>query len=116
MVPEQPRSCDHEATPTNDEGRTFQQMLSSAIRISLSGEAEEEEEEMETERDGERGSLVLLVPEDLPVDMRVKLALCMIHQSLPLPPSLLTPVTTHPEDYGDLFLDLAEAYTETGIE
>ena len=113
MVPEQPGSHDHEAPPIDNEGNTFQQMLSSAIRVSLSGETEEEE--MEGEREGPKEEQrELVISDDLPVDMRVKLAVCMVHQALSLPPSLLSPVTPHPEDYGDLFLDLAEAYTETG--
>ena len=56
----------------------------------------------------------LVIPDDLLVDMRVKLALCLIHLSFPLPPSLLPPVLANPEEYGDLFLDLAEAYSENG--
>lgn len=124
MVPEQPNigmPHVHEApSPDNsNDGDSFQQMLSSAIRISLSGEAEEEEylreRVREREEEEERGrSLELAIPDDLPVDMRVKLAVSMVHLSLPLPSSLLLPVTAHPEEYGDLFLDLAEAYTETG--
>ena len=123
MVPEQPNigmPHIHEALPpdNSDDGDSFQQMLSSAIRISLSGEAEEEylgERVREREEEEERGrSSELAIPDDLPVDMRVKLAVSMVHLSLPLPSSLLLPVTAHPEEYGDLFLDLAEAYTETG--
>ena len=121
MVPEQPNtdgSHDHETPPTNgDSGHSFQQMLSSAIRVSLSGPTEEEEEEeyLGERREEEEGgrSLELAIPDNLPVDMRVKLAVAMVHLSLPLPSSLLPPITAHPEEYGDLFLDLAEAYTET---
>ena len=125
MVPEQTplsRSHDqsHDQTATSiKEGPTFQQMLSSAIRVSLSGETEglegggEGEGEEAREGDGSP-SVELLVPDDLPVDMRVKLAVCLIHLSLPLPPSLLPPVTSNPEEYGDLFIDLAEAFTEMG--
>lgn len=114
------QSRDQTTEPTN-EGPTFQQMFS-AIRMSLSGEAEG----IAGEGDGEGGreeevgenssppTVELVVPDDLPVDMRVKLAVCLIHRSLPLPPSLLPPVTAHPEEYGDLFIDLAEAYTEMG--
>ena len=137
MIPEEAppsgshdQSHDQKTTPIN-EGPTFQQMLSSAIRVSLSGETEEMEVgveleggegvmmgegEGEEEREGGRNlstpPVELLVPEDLPVDLRVKLAVCLIHLSLPLPPSLLPPVTSDPEEYGDLFIDLAEAYTE----
>ena len=115
----QAKSRDQPATPPSDEGLSFQQMLSSAIRVSLSsGEAEEgvmEEGEGSSLREAENlETSELLVPDDLPVDMRVKLAVCLIHHSLPLPPSLLSPVTSHPEEYGDLFIDLAEAYTENG--
>ena len=121
MVPEQPNtdgSHDHETPPTNgDSGHSFQQMLSSAIRVSLSGSTEEEEEEEEylgERREEEEGrNSELAIPDNLPVDMRVKLAVAMVHLSLPLPSSLLPPITAHPEEYGDLFLDLAEAYTET---
>ena len=112
-------SHDHETPPTNNDGHSFQQMLSSAIRVSLSGDTGEEEEEYLggrfREREEERGrNSELAIPDDLPVDMRVKLAVAMVHLSLPLPSSLLPPVTAHPEEYGDLFLDLADAYTETG--
>ena len=113
------QSHDQTVTPTS-ESPTFQQMLSSAIRVSLSGETEglEGEGEGEEVREGGEGlstlPVELLMPDDLPVDMRVKLAVCLIHLSRPLPPSLLPPVTSNPEEYGDLFIDLAEAYTEMG--
>ena len=111
------QSHDQTTMPTDD-GPTFQQMLSSAIRVSLSGDPEEMVGEREGVREREEGEgvLELVIPDDLPVDMRVKLAICLIHLSLPLPPSLLVPVTTHPDEYGDLFIDLADAHTETGCE
>ena len=113
------QSHDHVAMPTGDKGPSFQQMLSSAIRVSLSGETEEGvlDDGNSSEMRGEAGSLETLdlqVPDELPVDMRVKLAICLIHRALPLPHSLLSPITSHPEEYGDLFIDLAEAYAETG--
>ena len=116
------QSRDQTATPTN-EGPTFQQMLSSAIRVSLTGDTEGMEGEGEVGKEGERNGdaqvttepvMQVSVPEDLPVDLRVKLAVCLVHLSLPLPPSLLPSVLAQPEDYGDLFMDLADAYTENG--
>lgn len=111
------KSHDQSHDQTSSEGPTFQQMLSSAIRVSLSGDTEE----IAGEGEGDRGTEVapdqsteLLIPDDLPVDMRVKLAVCLVHSSVSLPPSLLPPVLAHPEEYGDLFIDLAESYTETG--
>ena len=127
MAPEQrttpksrDQSRDQAATPTDDIGPSFQQMLSSAIRVSLSEDTEgmggegDGGEEGEGEGEEDREVLEVAVPDDLPVDIRVKLAICLIHLTLPLPPSLLAPVTTCPEEYGDLFMDLAEAYTDMG--
>ena len=114
-------SHDKDATPP-EEDPTFQQVLSTAIRVSLSGEeignlngeGEEEEEENFVPHTFQEPAVELRIPDDLPVDIRVKLAVCMIHLSLPLPPSLLPPVVSQPEEYGDLFIDLAEAYSENG--
>ncbi|KFM61205.1 General transcription factor 3C polypeptide 3, partial [Stegodyphus mimosarum] len=54
------------------------------------------------------------VPEVLPVDLAVKVLLCLIHlQSLTaVQPLLEALILENPEDFGDLYLDVAEAFME----
>uniref|UniRef100_A0A665VIM3 General transcription factor IIIC, polypeptide 3 n=1 Tax=Echeneis naucrates TaxID=173247 RepID=A0A665VIM3_ECHNA len=54
----------------------------------------------------------LQVPETVPVDLRAKLIVCLIHLHVySLVPSLME---QSPEDIGDLYLDVGEAYMEEG--
>uniref|UniRef100_A0A4W4F7P8 General transcription factor IIIC, polypeptide 3 n=1 Tax=Electrophorus electricus TaxID=8005 RepID=A0A4W4F7P8_ELEEL len=56
------------------------------------------------------------VPDDIPVDIRVKLMVCLIHQHVfkPLDPMLTSLMEQSPEELGDLYLDVAEAFMDEG--
>uniref|UniRef100_A0A6Q2Y4V8 General transcription factor IIIC, polypeptide 3 n=1 Tax=Esox lucius TaxID=8010 RepID=A0A6Q2Y4V8_ESOLU len=58
----------------------------------------------------------VVVPDDVPVDIRVKLMVCLIHQHVfkPLDSMLASLMEQSPEDLGDLFLDVAEAFLDEG--
>ncbi|CAB4002203.1 general transcription factor 3C polypeptide 3-like [Paramuricea clavata] len=58
------------------------------------------------------------VPEELPVDIRAKMSVCLIH-SKAKPEKIqdvISPIFLEPiEEVGDLYLDIADAYCETGL-
>uniref|UniRef100_A0A665VIJ3 General transcription factor IIIC, polypeptide 3 n=1 Tax=Echeneis naucrates TaxID=173247 RepID=A0A665VIJ3_ECHNA len=58
----------------------------------------------------------LQVPETVPVDLRAKLIVCLIHLHVYAPLESLVPslMEQSPEDIGDLYLDVGEAYMEEG--
>lgn len=55
---------------------------------------------------------VIEVPESLPVDLRAKLSVCVIHLRYKLPENILIPLSSTPNECGDLLLDIVEAYME----
>uniref|UniRef100_A0AAZ3R8G8 General transcription factor IIIC, polypeptide 3 n=1 Tax=Oncorhynchus tshawytscha TaxID=74940 RepID=A0AAZ3R8G8_ONCTS len=71
--------------------------------------AEEEQEKMESEEE-------VVVPDHVPVDIRVKLMVCLIHQHVyrPLDSMLTSLMEQSPEELGDLYLDVAEAFLDQG--
>ncbi|XP_045555430.1 general transcription factor 3C polypeptide 3 [Salmo salar] len=84
-------------------------------------EAEEnpdKEKEMETTTTEETGGEVrkVVVPDHVPVDIRVKLMVCLIHQHVyrPLDSMLTSLMEQSPEELGDLYLDVAEAFLDEG--
>ncbi|MCJ8747730.1 hypothetical protein PDJAM_G00156720 [Pangasius djambal] len=58
----------------------------------------------------------VVVPDDVPIDIRVKLMVCLIHQNVfkPLNPMLTSMMEQSPEELGDLYLDVAEAFMDKG--
>uniref|UniRef100_A0A8K9WQU1 General transcription factor IIIC, polypeptide 3 n=1 Tax=Oncorhynchus mykiss TaxID=8022 RepID=A0A8K9WQU1_ONCMY len=70
---------------------------------------EEEQEKMESEEE-------VVVPDHVPVDIRVKLMVCLIHQHVyrPLDSMLTSLMEQSPEELGDLYLDVAEAFLDQG--
>nr|XP_046237968.1 general transcription factor 3C polypeptide 3 isoform X2 [Scatophagus argus] len=56
------------------------------------------------------------VPDSVPVDLRAKLMVCLIHLHVytPLEGLVLTLMEQSPEEIGDLYLDVGEAYLEQG--
>uniref|UniRef100_A0A4W5R2H7 General transcription factor IIIC, polypeptide 3 n=1 Tax=Hucho hucho TaxID=62062 RepID=A0A4W5R2H7_9TELE len=58
----------------------------------------------------------VVVPDHVPVDIRVKLMVCLIHQHVyrPLDSMLTSLMEQSPEDLGDLYLDVAEAFLDEG--
>uniref|UniRef100_A0A673KXP6 General transcription factor 3C polypeptide 3-like n=1 Tax=Sinocyclocheilus rhinocerous TaxID=307959 RepID=A0A673KXP6_9TELE len=70
----------------------------------------EEKEETETQTE------TVVIPDDVPIDIRVKMMVCLIHRSVikPLDPMLTSLMEQNPEELGDLYLDVAEAFMEEG--
>ncbi|KAM6332604.1 general transcription factor 3C polypeptide 3 isoform 5-T5 [Podargus strigoides] len=56
------------------------------------------------------------IPEGVPIDITVKLMVCLVHLNIlePLSPLLTTLVEQNPEEMGDLYLDVAEAFLDVG--
>nr|XP_030711649.1 general transcription factor 3C polypeptide 3 isoform X3 [Globicephala melas] len=64
---------------------------------------------------GESGENVsCTIPDGVPIDITVKLMVCLVHLNIlePLNPLLTTLVEQNPEDMGDLYLDVAEAFLD----
>ncbi|KAM9397692.1 general transcription factor 3C polypeptide 3 isoform 1-T1 [Salvelinus alpinus] len=78
----------------------------------------EKENEMKTATTEETGGEVrqVVVPDHVPVDIRVKLMVCLIHQHVyrPLDSMLTSLMEQSPEELGDLYLDVAEAFLDEG--
>ncbi|XP_019409856.1 PREDICTED: general transcription factor 3C polypeptide 3 isoform X1 [Crocodylus porosus] len=57
-----------------------------------------------------------LIPDGVPIDITVKLMICLVHLSIlePLNPLLTTLAEQNPEEMGDLYLDVAEAFLDVG--
>uniref|UniRef100_A0A672RVS8 General transcription factor IIIC, polypeptide 3 n=1 Tax=Sinocyclocheilus grahami TaxID=75366 RepID=A0A672RVS8_SINGR len=70
----------------------------------------EEKEETETQTE------TVVIPDDVPIDIRVKMMVCLIHRSVikPLDTMLTSLMEQNPEELGDLYLDVAEAFMEEG--
>ncbi|XP_061082620.1 general transcription factor 3C polypeptide 3 isoform X3 [Conger conger] len=77
-------------------------------------EKPEEGEKPQDELEGEVQSVQ--IPEHIPVDIRIKLMVCLIHQHMfkPLEPMLTALMEQSPEELGDLYLDVAEAFLDEG--
>ncbi|KTG38746.1 hypothetical protein cypCar_00027147, partial [Cyprinus carpio] len=76
-------------------------------------EAEEEKKDSEEEK----GKILeVVIPDDVPIDIRVKMMVCLIHRNVikPLDPMLTSLMEQSPEELGDLYLDVAEAFMEEG--
>ncbi|XP_075040863.1 general transcription factor 3C polypeptide 3 [Mixophyes fleayi] len=56
------------------------------------------------------------VPEGVPIDITVKMMLCLIHLSIlePVSAMLTSLMEQNPEEMGDLYLDVAEAFLDIG--
>lgn len=56
------------------------------------------------------------VPDDVPVDLKAKLIVCLIHLHVytPLEGLVASLIEQSPEEIGDLYLDVSEAYLEEG--
>uniref|UniRef100_A0A8P4K4A2 General transcription factor 3C polypeptide 3 n=1 Tax=Dicentrarchus labrax TaxID=13489 RepID=A0A8P4K4A2_DICLA len=77
---------------------------------------EEEVAEKTTEEQEERVIKDVQVPDSVPVDLRAKLMVCLIHlhDYTPLEGLVSSLMEQSPEEIGDLYLDVGEAYLEEG--
>ncbi|XP_010630259.1 general transcription factor 3C polypeptide 3 isoform X2 [Fukomys damarensis] len=75
----------------------------------------EEDGPSEEDKAGDEG-VTCAIPEGVPIDIMVKLMVCLVHLHIlePLNPLLTTLVEQNPEDMGDLYLDVAEAFLDVG--
>ncbi|XP_030636502.1 general transcription factor 3C polypeptide 3 [Chanos chanos] len=81
------------------------------------GDGEEKKDKKNEETEEQKGEIVEVgVPDGVPVDIRVKLMVCLIHQHIykPLDPMLTALMEQSPEELGDLYLDVAEAFLDEG--
>uniref|UniRef100_A0A7M4ERU6 Ral transcription factor IIIC subunit 3 n=1 Tax=Crocodylus porosus TaxID=8502 RepID=A0A7M4ERU6_CROPO len=64
----------------------------------------------------EENKVTCLIPDGVPIDITVKLMICLVHLSIlePLNPLLTTLAEQNPEEMGDLYLDVAEAFLDVG--
>ncbi|XP_004868994.1 general transcription factor 3C polypeptide 3 isoform X1 [Heterocephalus glaber] len=74
------------------------------------------EEDGPSEENKACDGITCAVPEGVPIDIMVKLMVCLVHLHIlePLNPLLTTLVEQNPEDMGDLYLDVAEALLDIG--
>nr|XP_056717241.1 general transcription factor 3C polypeptide 3 [Euleptes europaea] len=86
-------------------------------------EAEQGQEPTADHEDGARTTssassekVTCSIPEGVPIDITVKLMVCLVHLNILEPLNLLltTLVEQNPEDMGDLYLDVAEAFLDVG--
>ncbi|XP_042173837.1 general transcription factor 3C polypeptide 3 isoform X1 [Oncorhynchus tshawytscha] len=100
------------------ESEEQEKMESEEQKKMESEENPEKEKEITTEEPGETGGEVreVVVPDHVPVDIRVKLMVCLIHQHVyrPLDSMLTSLMEQSPEELGDLYLDVAEAFLDQG--
>ena len=136
MLPSAPQTTSGDSHVMSHDSDSALSTLSTALRLSIAGETLDQDT---TELQPSISDMVnhkepaLVVPDDVPVDLRVKLAVSMIQLGKTIPevrlnynsiavPSLhvyniriqdlLQPIFVSAEDYGDLYLDIADAYME----
>ncbi|XP_051560883.1 general transcription factor 3C polypeptide 3-like [Myxocyprinus asiaticus] len=81
------------------------------------GDQTPEEGEKQKDSVEQKGKILeVLVPDDVSVDIRVKMMVCLIHQNVfkHLDPMLTSLMEQSPEELGDLYLDVAEGFMEEG--
>lgn len=73
-------------------------------------------EEGTSEENKAGDNVICAIPDGVPIDITVKLMVCLVHLNIlePLNPLLTTLVEQNPEDMGDLYLDVAEAFLDVG--
>ncbi|XP_060754465.1 general transcription factor 3C polypeptide 3 isoform X2 [Neoarius graeffei] len=79
-------------------------------------EEQAKDEGMDETPEAKGDILEVVVPDDIPIDIRVKLMVCLIHQNVfkPLSPMVTSMMEQSPEELGDLYLDVAEAFMDKG--
>ena len=83
-APNRPPAYDHEMSHDSDSSGTFP-TLSTALRLSIAGETLDQHVETQPSFSNMEDVLVFQIPDDMPVDLRVKLAVSMIHLAKSLP-------------------------------
>ncbi|XP_017281749.1 general transcription factor 3C polypeptide 3 isoform X2 [Kryptolebias marmoratus] len=80
-------------------------------------EEEKKDEDAKSNCTGENGEIIeVQVPDSVPVDLRAKLIVCLIqlHDLTPVEGLVSSLMEQSPEEIGDLYLDVGEAYIERG--
>ncbi|XP_030894206.1 general transcription factor 3C polypeptide 3 [Leptonychotes weddellii] len=87
------------------------------VITDFSGIVLEKNAEEGTSEENKAGeNVTCAIPDGVPIDITVKLMVCLVHLNIlePLNPLLTTLVEQNPEDMGDLYLDVAEAFLDVG--
>uniref|UniRef100_A0A8D0HPS2 Ral transcription factor IIIC subunit 3 n=1 Tax=Sphenodon punctatus TaxID=8508 RepID=A0A8D0HPS2_SPHPU len=87
-----------------------------AVITDFSGIVLEKEESEKGSSVEDKEKVTCSIPDGVPIDITVKLMVCLVHLNIlePLNPLLTTLVEQNPEDMGDLYLDVAEAFLDVG--
>lgn len=106
-------SSSNDAAPTLEE-KLAEEKTKEEEKNNEEGTNSKPAEEKAAEGDGKIESVQ--VPDNVPVDLRAKLMVCLIHLHAYTPMEGLVSSLTEqsPEEIGDLYLDVAEAYLEEG--
>ncbi|XP_070814221.1 general transcription factor 3C polypeptide 3 [Chaetodon trifascialis] len=102
------------STPTQEEEAAEEARSEGQEKSSDEGTESKTAEEMAAEEIGEIQDVQ--VPDSVPVDLRAKLMVCLIHLHVytPLEGLVSSLMEQSPEEIGDLYLDVGEAYLEQG--
>ncbi|XP_053554531.1 general transcription factor 3C polypeptide 3 isoform X2 [Bombina bombina] len=86
------------------------------IITQFSGITLKKTENETTENTADTETVTCHVPDGVPIDITIKMMLCLIHLNIlePVNPMLTTLMEQNPEEMGDLYLDVAEAFLEVG--
>ncbi|XP_031669463.1 LOW QUALITY PROTEIN: general transcription factor 3C polypeptide 3-like [Oncorhynchus kisutch] len=111
---EEQEKMESEENPEEEPNKMEAEEEEEQKKMETEEENPEKEKEMKTEEPGEVREVV--VPDHVPVDIRVKLMVCLIHQHVyrPLDSMLTSLMEQSPEELGDLYLDVAEAFLDQG--
>ncbi|KPP62700.1 general transcription factor 3C polypeptide 3-like, partial [Scleropages formosus] len=89
----------------------------SSSKQTVEGQQEDRNQTDEEKKNEEEGEVQWVhIPHEVPIDLRVKLMVCLIQQHIfkPLDPMLTALMEQSPEEFGDLYLDVAEAFLDEG--
>ncbi|XP_074520254.1 general transcription factor 3C polypeptide 3 [Halichoeres trimaculatus] len=102
------------SAPTQKEKEATAEKSTEEQEEKNEGSSELKSEETAAEKEGEIKDVE--VPDSVPVDLRAKLIVCLIHLRVkpPLEGLVSTLMEQSPEEIGDLYLDVGEAYLEEG--
>uniref|UniRef100_A0A8C4ZKA9 General transcription factor IIIC, polypeptide 3 n=1 Tax=Gadus morhua TaxID=8049 RepID=A0A8C4ZKA9_GADMO len=91
-------------------------MINMAAELYLAGHQHSKALQVDTHTHTHTHIVEVEVPDSVPVDIRAKLMVCLIHQHVytPLDGLLTEMMGQSPEEVGDLHLDVAEAFLEEG--
>ncbi|XP_075433809.1 general transcription factor 3C polypeptide 3 [Ascaphus truei] len=86
------------------------------VITQFSGITLNKNESANSEDGGAAETVACHIPDGVPIDIIVKMMLCLIHLNIlePVNPMVTSLMEHNPEEMGDLYLDVAEAFLEVG--